>query len=446
MLNGTSFHKVIDHLRYTCMVDSTLSSPILILSGVLGDTRRYRTLHLHQQLRLAGVDSTLSHTTDPHLPAQVRRAAVVVLHRVTYDPYVAGLINGVHARQGLVLVDADDLVFDLQAFRWIDSPDFQDPVRASLYQADMLRYRQTIEACDGVITSTAYLAQAAAALGKPCWVHRNAANLEMIYRSELACRRHRPDDGKVVIGYASGTPTHNRDFSLVSPALQSVLQDHPDAELRIIGHLELDPSWDAFGGRLRRYPALPWRALPAWLAELDINLAPLVLDNPFSQSKSEIKYMEAALVGVPTLASPTDAFTATIRPGENGLLAASAQEWRAQLEQLMSPGLRQALGQAAYADAYSSYAPQVRAAQAVALLNQASAELKRPYCWQANFAESANMQQLWWDESLERHPTLPEMGLYTLRFRGAGTLARQVWIFFRRWLARYIPYSRGEPK
>ncbi len=420
-----------------------LNQHVLILSGVRGDTRRYRTLHLHQQLRLAGVDSILSHTTDPHLPQAALQAAVVVLHRVSYDAYIAGLIDDVHARRGLVLADIDDLIFDPQAFQWIDSPDFQDPVRASLYQAEMLRHRQTMEACDGIIASTDYLAKAAGSLGKPCWVHRNAANLEMVSRSGTARNHPRPADGKVVIGYASGTPTHNRDFNLISPALQAALHGHPEMELRIIGHLELDRSWDRLNDHLRRYPALPWRDLPSWLARLDLNLAPLALDNPFSQSKSEIKYMEAALVGVPTLASPTDAFLAAIRPGENGLLAGSEQEWRSQLEQLMASALRQSIGQAAYADAHQKYTPQVRASQAVSLLNQISRELGRSFCWQVNLAETVDLKQLWWAEQLELHPTLLEMGRYTLRRRGASTLARQAWIFFRRWLARYIPYGKG---
>jgi hypothetical protein len=60
---------------------------------------------------------------------------------------------------------------------------------------------------------------------------------------------------------------------------------------------------------------------------LDINLAPLVMDNPFAQSKSEIKYMEAALVRAPTIASPTDAYRFAIRPGEN-VPTAPAGSWK----------------------------------------------------------------------------------------------------------------------
>src|SRR5512143_2189587 len=75
---------------------------ILILSGVRGDTRRYRTLHLYQQLQLAGLACQLSHITDPHLPELAPKAAVVILHRVSYDLYVEDLIQGVHARGGLV--------------------------------------------------------------------------------------------------------------------------------------------------------------------------------------------------------------------------------------------------------------------------------------------------------------------------------------------------------
>jgi glycosyltransferase involved in cell wall biosynthesis len=51
------------------------------------------------------------------------------------------------------------------------------------------------------------------------------------------------------------------------------------------------------------------------------------LDNPFSQSKSEIKFMEAALLGIPTVASPTQAFQHAIISGENGYLAAPG-DWQ----------------------------------------------------------------------------------------------------------------------
>jgi len=424
-------------------VDS-VNQKILILSGVRGDTRRYHTLHLYQQLRLAGVDRMLSHTTDPRLPTLVSQAEVMVLHRVTYDSYIATLIQSVHARGGLVLLDTDDLIYDPQAFQWIDSPDFQDPVRAKLYLDDMHRYRQTLDRCDGVLASTDFLAGHVRALGKPCWVHRNAANLELVQQSEQARRQRRPADGKIVIGYASGTPTHCRDFKLVADVLQNMLETDPNIEIRIIGYLDLDRSWKRFRDRVKRFDPVPWRFLPLWLAQLDINLAPLALDNPFSQSKSEIKYMEAARVGIPTLASRTDAFAAAIRSGENGLLAASPEEWQAQLNRLVDPNLRQSLGQAANLDTRLKYFPQVRARQAVELLNEVSASLERSFQWQANFNETADLEELGWNPELERHPTLAEMGLYTLRHRGASTLTQQVWIYFRRWLARFIPY--GEAK
>ena len=47
--------------------------------------------------------------------------------------------------------------------------------------------------------------------------------------------------------------------------------------------------------------------LPALISEVDINLAPLV-DSIFNRAKSEIKWIEAALVKVPTVASKIGAF------------------------------------------------------------------------------------------------------------------------------------------
>ena len=112
-----------------------------------------------------------------------------------------------------------------------------------------------------------------------------------------------------------------------------------------------------------RDPLRPWRELPTWLAELDLNLAPLEANNPFSLSKSEIKWLEAALVSVPTIASRTPAFEAAIHPGENGWLAGSLEEWRAALGQALDPDLRSLCAERAYDDVWREYRPEVRAYQ-----------------------------------------------------------------------------------
>jgi rhamnosyltransferase len=47
---------------------------------------------------------------------------------------------------------------------------------------------------------------------------------------------------------------------------------------------------------------------------VDINIAPLV-DNPQRRSKSAIKYLEAAAVGVPTVAARLEPYCDTITEG-----------------------------------------------------------------------------------------------------------------------------------
>src|SRR5207253_2012078 len=96
---------------------------------------------------------------------------------------------------------------------------------------------------------------------------------------------------------------------------------------------------------------VPWRHLADLLAEVDINLAPLEANNPFTDAKSCLKYLEAALVGVPTVASARSDFVRAIRHGENGLLAESSDDWKESLRKLIeSPMLRAEIGLAARDD------------------------------------------------------------------------------------------------
>lgn len=421
------------------MVAHTGAGRIVIFSGVRGDTRRYRTLHLYEQLRLAGVDCALSHLTDPRLPDLLKTAAAVVMHRVAYDGYVDRLFQTLRQRNALILLDADDYLYDPAMMRWIDSPDFQDPVRASLYRQELLRHRQTLDCCDAATVSTDYLAGMISAAGKPAWVHRNAYSLEMLTLSDRAYQLRGRSPERVVIGYASGTRTHDKDFALVRPVLWEVMERYPQVELWLMGAIDPGQGWGALQDRVRAFPFVPWRALPARLAGLDINLAPLVAGNPFNESKSEIKFMEAGLVRVPTIASRTDSFAYAIRPGENGFLASSAEEWWSALEVLVqSEEARRAMGMAAYQDVLTRYAPRARGQAIRERLSEIAANAGKP-APDLDVPEATEPPFLFTPED-ERSPSMLDLARYSIRHRGLGTLLGQVWVFFRRLLAPVFPF------
>jgi glycosyltransferase involved in cell wall biosynthesis len=77
-------------------------------------------------------------------------------------------------------------------------------------------------------------------------------------------------------------------------------------------------------GQIEWREFVPLDQLPNEIAQFDVNLAPLEVGNPFCEAKSELKYFEAALAGVPTIASPTGPYRRAIRHGETGFLVPPA--------------------------------------------------------------------------------------------------------------------------
>ncbi len=424
----------------------TAHPQILIISGVQGDTRRYRAFHLREQLRLAGIDAQFEHITSATLEQSARSAQVLILQRVSRDSRVETIFHIARNNRAIVLTDIDDLVFIPDSIRWIDSPDFQDTVRASLYRDMLERNKRTLEQSDGVIASTEYLAEQARAYGKPAWVHRNGFSLEMLSLSRKAIETKARSQQAVVIGYASGTPTHDRDFALVQPVLRTLLDHYPHLHLYVAGHLNPGSAWGNTISRVKKIPFIEWRQLPQVLAGFTLNLAPLREDNPFSQSKSEIKFMEAALVGSATIASPTDAFCSAIRDGQTGFLASTPAEWESVLTRLIEqPELKDVVATAARREVIERYSPAVRAVQAVGLINAILDHFRSPLPRLIQPAvldttDPETFHHLWTTRAFEQHPTLFERGRYTLRVRGAATLAREMWVYFRRLAAPLFPF------
>lgn len=427
---------------------------VLVVSGVRGDTRRYRALHLVEQLRLLGTDVTYAHLMAPDFLARLcQEWDVIFFHRVAYQPYLRNALRQVKESRALLLSDFDDLIFDPEMIRYIDSPDFSDPVRRRLYTQTMLGFRTMLDMSDGMTASTDYLADQIHRSGRPVWVHRNAFSLKMVAAAEAAqASAASRSGGLIVIGYASGTPTHNRDFEMIRPALRSVMERYPHTILRLIGPLQPGRDWGSLSDRIQCKSLVPWLQLPEHLAGFDINLAPLVPDNPFSQSKSEIKFMEAALVKVPTVASRTDAFASAVRSGENGYLADCVQEWEEMLSRLIeSADLRRQVGERAHEDVMAAYHPQVRAQQLAANLEEIYQMLRGGSFWTVNPPSAAEIEQRaqqaaaeggWVPLQYDRGPSNVQMGLYSLRHTGLKRTLQQAWVFLRRLLAPVFPFRQ----
>jgi glycosyltransferase involved in cell wall biosynthesis len=82
------------------------------------------------------------------------------------------------------------------------------------------------------------------------------------------------------------------------------------------------------------------------MAHCDVAIAPLA-DVPFNRYKSQVKYLEAGLLRLPFVASPT-VYANYVIPGRTGLIADDQQEWQEALTALVgNPQLRRDMGEAA---------------------------------------------------------------------------------------------------
>ncbi|MEM1425793.1 MAG: glycosyltransferase, partial [Cyanobacteria bacterium P01_H01_bin.130] len=187
--------------------------------------------------------------------------------------------------------------------------------------------------------------------------NRISPEMEKLAIAALEQERPPQDRDVVRLGYFSGTRTHQDDFDQCVTALATVMERFPQVHLRVVGHLTVPESLMApFGDRIETLPIVPWQELPKLYRAVDINLAPLNPDVPFTAGKSELKFVEAGIMGVPTVASQWGPYGQAIKSGRTGWLCATEADWVEGLTQLIqTPDLRQRLGEAAQAAVRDRY-------------------------------------------------------------------------------------------
>jgi glycosyltransferase involved in cell wall biosynthesis len=331
----------------------------------------YRVDRYAAMARALGYEARIM-TAAPVGPEDLDRVRLVVIWREPHSAHIDGIVQVAHEQGAMVTYDVDDLMFRPE----MAVIDIIDGIRSQKFseletQAFFARIGRALKACDLVTCPTEELARHARRMGKPAFVLPNGFDAEA-HAISRAARRHwlAEGDDLLRIGYAAGSRTHQRDFAAAAAAIARVLRDNDKARLTVFR----DPSsgegvvlmdeFDEFAGLEDR---IEWRDmvslpdLPNELARFAVNIAPLEAGNPFCEAKSELKYFEAGLVGVPTVASPSGPYRRAITDGVTGRLAATPDGWHDALRDLLADkNLRQCMGMAAYHDSLARFGPEAR--------------------------------------------------------------------------------------
>lgn len=157
----------------------------------------------------------------------------------------------------------------------------------------------------------------------------------------------RDSDKQVVVGWYGGQ-SHQDDMVLIREVIPALFDKYPNVIFKWSG---LIPEfWRASLKKYKdKFDYMPWtQDTLSWESHFanfgfDIALAPLT-DNVFNRCKSNIKWMEAAMLGLPMVASKVEAYMC-IQPGKDGYLVDKYLEWMKFIGRLIdSRDLRQEIG------------------------------------------------------------------------------------------------------
>lgn len=275
---------------------------------------------------------------------------VVVVER-GWLPYITvedaqTLVRKVRDRGICLIYTLDDNLLDLNE---------EAPWEAFPSHEQRLAIRHLSREADGIIVSTPNLQQRFSRLNQCVLTVPNALDERLFQRSSSA--KPNPSRRPIRIGYM-GTRTHTSDLLMILAPLRAFLRKHEkDVILELVGVYSDTRLEQCFAGYPVRFvdvgdsvdylKFIPWaQKNMGW----DFAIAPLE-DSEFNSCKSDIKFLDYAMLGIPGIFSAVSSYETTVEHKKTGWLCGnSSEEWSEALETLYSDAsLRQSLKEAATA-------------------------------------------------------------------------------------------------
>ena len=265
-------------------------------------------------------------------------ADLIIVQRFFPTPEMRDVLSEIKSMGKPIIYETDDL---------LTHPPSGNPHAEALGRA-----RESIESCirsaDLVVVSTTKLKTEIQPLNQNIEVIPNYLDERIWAFDKENTSKHINTSLRIL---CAGTLTHTQDYALIFPVLQQLKALHEE-HIRYI-FMGIDPPDELDLGEVEIIDFQSgYQAYARELQRLSVDLAVVpLLDNPFNQAKSSIKFLEYSILGVPGVYSDILPYQ-SIHHRQTGLKVPNTQEaWFAALDELIrNPGLRHQLAVAARAE------------------------------------------------------------------------------------------------
>ena len=323
----------------------------------------YRVQQKVEFLSMAGYDAVaidFGRVSPTEIHEQLCFASHVIIFRLPAFSDVL-MLTLYAKRLGVKLFyDIDDLIFDDRHFPG-PFESYSGLIKRDTHThlaMDNPLFQVAMAAAGDVIVSTQPLAEIARELLGPSarvQVHRNMVGPELAAAATLP--RLRRDDDKIRIFFGSGTLAHKAEFyEAVIPAIARIMAKRSKVELHLVGAFVAPTQLSRFASRIKVEPAgMEYGAYVGLIREADINIA-VMEDSVAVDCKSELKWFEAGIFGIPSVVSPSRNHVDVLADRKDVLFARTTKEWHDELLRLVDrPAVRQRIGAEAKRKIEQSY-------------------------------------------------------------------------------------------
>lgn len=325
-------------IRYFNLLNSQKKNVVYIKDVFDNSTFRYRTYNVMEAMQDSSKYLVTCFLVKElySIYSLISKIDLIILQRAKWSFELESFIRILKQHHVKIIYDMDDLIYHTKYVpKYLNSIGDYREFSIDAFFALAKRYEMIASISDGFIVTTENLKDHIHAdFQKPVWLLSNFLNEEQERESQkiVKFKKENYHGDKFVIGYFSGSNSHQRDLEIVESAIVKLMEKYDDIYLEIVGFMSLSDEFEKLKkkGRILFSKFVPYEELQDKIGSVDLNIIPLQ-NHEFNHCKSELKYFEASIVDVVSCATDNHVYHGIIEDGKNGFLC-TEMDWYDKIE------------------------------------------------------------------------------------------------------------------